>query len=1074
MKDRSIPGVFWKRGKQIVNNGDVDIDEIDYSNNLVRATVIGTYRYEVTINENEGQNDFCSCPYFAEHGYCKHIAAVIEFLAKYGNPIEHLFEGEPKNVLRDIVQNKNAIDWVPETKHSNGLSFLSDIKYTEQDAFKLPNVDESDEPLMLEVTLALGGISHDDYDLDVGRLFIKLRIGSRNDQKFYAIKNIDSFLDDFNQQAIYQTGGKKRFSLNQSNFNDVDKAFLIFLSAHQRDQNFESSQFDKNQYYLIAPENLEATINVAQQVDYFMFLSTNESEYDAVQYLPYDVTSGLFSANVTSDEDGYDLKIDAQFDLELEDDNALLMDDVIYYTDHQTASKIKDILFRYRQNTHHRFGGIGVPMEVDASLHFPIGSERALIDFIKYFQQVGTVIVPDELTISPMEPQFNLDIDNNFIQLGLEFNYQSAEGTTTIHRDDIKEGMARQYLARLNFVGDDDNYSLNVMSGDQMYDFVTRQLPNLRENGVVELSNRLDKILSEMNLANPNINVSEDDGLLSVRFTIDGINENDVDAMLDQLEHNQKPFVQRQDGSIMLVDDSLRKITAVLTQLRAGHDKFEYGEIKIAAAQALSVQAMLDDTADFDEKFKHLAQDLAHPDQFDYPIKAKVQADLRQYQKDGIQWLEMLNEYHFGGILADEMGLGKTVQMIAFLLNNLVSERVNLIVAPASLTYNWQAEFEKFAPSMSVRVVDGSKLERRKIINESNSEVLITSYNSARADIAEYQQLNLEYLVLDEAQFIKNSTSKTNQALRKLTPRNAFALSGTPIENRIEELWAIFEVVMPGLLPSKKAFKHLAPAEVALRVTPFIMRREKKKVLTELPEKVESNLYNELTKEQKAVYLAQLKQMQVKVKGMSGDAFVKNKIEILAGLTRLRQICDTPALYLDEYNSDSGKINQLKEILQQAKDNDRHVLIFSQFTTMLDEIKTELNELGLDSYLLKGDTKPKERLEMVNQFNDGEKSIFLISLKAGGTGLNLTRADMVILVDLWWNPAVEDQATARAHRIGQKNNVDVFRLITKGTIEEQIFKLQEKKRNFVDQVLSGTENKASLSEAEVKEILGIE
>ncbi|MGO3548887.1 MAG: SWIM zinc finger family protein, partial [Paucilactobacillus nenjiangensis] len=230
MKDRSIPGVFWKRGKQIVNNGDVDIDEIDYSNNLVRATVIGTYRYEVTINENEGQNDFCSCPYFAEHGYCKHIAAVIEFLAKYGNPIEHLFEGEPKNVLRDIVQNKNAIDWVPETKHSNGLSFLSDIKYTEQDAFKLPNVDESDEPLMLEVTLALGGISHDDYDLDVGRLFIKLRIGSRNDQKFYAIKNIDSFLDDFNQQAIYQTGGKKRFSLNQSNFNDVDKAFLIFLS----------------------------------------------------------------------------------------------------------------------------------------------------------------------------------------------------------------------------------------------------------------------------------------------------------------------------------------------------------------------------------------------------------------------------------------------------------------------------------------------------------------------------------------------------------------------------------------------------------------------------------------------------------------------------------------------------------------------------------------------------------------------------------------------------------------------------------------------------------------------------
>lgn len=359
------------------------------------------------------------------------------------------------------------------------------------------------------------------------------------------------------------------------------------------------------------------------------------------------------------------------------------------------------------------------------------------------------------------------------------------------------------------------------------------------------------------------------------------------------------------------------------------------------------------------------------------------------------------------------------------------------------------------------------------MIRDSRAQTLITSYNSARSDIEEYVQVTINYLVLDEAQYIKNASTKTNRSLQRLTPHNTFALSGTPIENRAEELWSIFQVVMPGLLPGKREFKRLTADEIAVRVKPFILRRQKKAVLTDLPPLMEANQYNELTKDQKVVYLAQLKQMQAQVEGMTDGGLVKNRMEILAGLTRLRQICDTPALYVDDYQGDSGKMAQLTEILTQAHENGRHVLIFSQFTKMLTIIKRQLTEMGMETFTLEGSTKPRDRVTMVNRFNRGEKDMFLISLKAGGTGLNLTGADLVVLVDLWWNPAVEDQATARAHRIGQTKQVEVFRLITKGTIEEQIYKLQGQKRDFVDRVLSGTDNKGSLTNNDIRQILGI-
>ena len=432
----------------------------------------------------------------------------------------------------------------------------------------------------------------------------------------------------------------------------------------------------------------------------------------------------------------------------------------------------------------------------------------------------------------------------------------------------------------------------------------------------------------------------------------------------------------------------------------------------------------------------------------------------------------MLDHYGFGGILADDMGLGKTLQAISFLSTKLTDNKNVLILAPSSLVYNWQEEFAKFTPYLDVAVVYGSKSTRDSLIAEQH-QVMITSYTAFRQDVEEYERLSFDYLILDEAQVMKNDQTKIAQHLRKFEVKNTFALSGTPIENHLGELWSIFQIVLPGLLPSKKEFLKMPTDLVSRYIQPFIMRRKKEDVLQELPELTEVVYRNDLVNSQKAIYLAQLQQMQERVLHATDEELNRNKIEILSGLMRLRQICDTPALFLESYQGDSGKLDSLRELLEQIHSSNHRVLIFSQFRGMLDLIEQELHHLGMKAFKITGSTPAKERQEMTMAFNGGEKDAFLISLKAGGVGLNLTGADTVILVDLWWNPAVEAQAIGRAHRIGQERKVEVYRMITRGTIEEKIQELQDNKKNLISTILDGTESRSSLSMAEIREILGI-
>ncbi|MHB9095163.1 MAG: DEAD/DEAH box helicase, partial [Eubacteriales bacterium] len=487
--------------------------------------------------------------------------------------------------------------------------------------------------------------------------------------------------------------------------------------------------------------------------------------------------------------------------------------------------------------------------------------------------------------------------------------------------------------------------------------------------------------------------------------------------------------------------------------------------------------------------FKHLVQSIQEPQDLEYQAPEGLQNLLREYQKTGFRWLKTLASHGLGGILADEMGLGKTLQVIAFILSEKgPGQPPALVIVPTSLIFNWYEEVQKFAPTLKVVVVSGTPHERRGKFKEINgADMVVTSYPLIRRDIDMYKDIEFSYCFLDEAQHIKNPNTINAKSVQQLKARNYFALTGTPIENSLTELWSIFNFIMPGFLLTHTAFqkKYELPiargedpnilTEFSRHVQPFILRRLKKDVLKELPDKIETKLMAEMTKEQGKIYLAFLKQAQGEILQEIGTAgFEKSRIKILAVLTRLRQICCHPGLFVNNYTGESGKMQLLQEVMEDTLASGHRILLFSQFTTMLKIIREYLFAHNIGYFYLDGSTRAEQRQEMVRSFNEGEGKVFLISLKAGGTGLNLTGADMVIHFDPWWNPAVEAQAADRTHRIGQKNVVQVFKLITRGTIEEKIFALQQKKKELIDSVIRPGETFLSkLTEEELKAIFDI-
>ncbi|EKD52316.1 MAG: hypothetical protein ACD_62C00058G0002 [uncultured bacterium] len=450
-------------------------------------------------------------------------------------------------------------------------------------------------------------------------------------------------------------------------------------------------------------------------------------------------------------------------------------------------------------------------------------------------------------------------------------------------------------------------------------------------------------------------------------------------------------------------------------------------------------------------------------------LSADFKGDLRVYQQEGVNWLHFLKRFGFGGILADDMGLGKTIQTIAFINQERQTKKLpSLVVCPTSVVENWIRECTRFAPQMKVVALVGKN--RSSIFKEAeNNDIVITSYPLIQRDLDEYSKRNWYYLIMDEAQKVKNHRTKTHEAFCQIKAKYKLALSGTPIENRLMELWSIFQIVMPGFLMSQTGFKRYwaqpiekgnnqdRRTELKQKLMPFILRRTKDQVLKELPAKTETLHYCELTEKQKLLYreIAEYSKSEI-FKNIDSKGVEKSYFSILTALLRLRQICCHPSLVNKDMNApfdESGKIQELFPFLEEVIDEGHRILLFSQFVEMLQIIQTGINQFGWQSVYLDGSTK--NRQAVIDEFQENEDNkIFLLSLKAGGVGINLTGADYVIHFDPWWNPAVENQATDRAHRIGQEKPVFVYRMITRETIEEKIHNMQQRKKELADSLIT--------------------
>ena len=567
----------------------------------------------------------------------------------------------------------------------------------------------------------------------------------------------------------------------------------------------------------------------------------------------------------------------------------------------------------------------------------------------------------------------------------------------------------------------------------------------------------------------------ESSNLLDISFETEGMTPDDLKQLMKELEKNQ-PYYRLSNGQIVnLKDPSFQSLKRAKESLDIDDKEFE-SDMSISVFQGMS--ALEEESITQGSRFKDLVQRLLEPADLEFELPKGLKADMRPYQVTGYKWLRSLDHYGFGGVLADDMGLGKTIQTIAFVLAKYEEKKGKyLIVCPSSVIYNWKHEWAKFAPDVETIVISGNKEEReaqKKRALDLEIPVWITSYPLIQRDGDLYGDESFTTIVLDESQNVKNSSAKTTQAVKALTAETKIALSGTPIENHLGELWSLFSIIQPGLFRGRKQFQAMDQEKIAAKIKPFVLRRLKRDVLHDLPEKTETTEYIELSDEQKKLYVAQHAAIKQEIKQMvDSDTLQTNRIKVLAGMTRLRQICCDPKLIMPNYDGISSKLERLMEYLEEARENGKRVVLFSQFTSMLKIIRERLDAQGRSYHYLDGQTKNEDRLTLTTRFNTGEKDLFLISLKAGGTGLNLTGGDTVILYDSWWNPAIEDQAADRVHRFGQKKSVQVVRFITTGTIEERINDLQEKKRELIDSVITKGNNQTlnSLSAEEVLTLL---
>ena len=659
------------------------------------------------------------------------------------------------------------------------------------------------------------------------------------------------------------------------------------------------------------------------------------------------------------------------------------------------------------------------------------------------------------LISSLIKPEFYFTKVNDEIYCKVDINYAIGKITLlkdinklSFIRDNIYEEKIVMEMEKLKFIRDDNKFKF-IGEDEDIYNLLSIRFKELLKEGKVYLTKDFKDIRLIKGKDLEYSFIEEDEGYY---FKVKGFTLKELNSALYDMKNKKGFYKTKNNNYLDLKDKTVIRILNILDSLDISDDNITIDKNNMLYInESLKNQGTAFDKGE--ETIKEIDKGLSNRKQREVPDD--LNAKLRNYQVEGFNWLNEIANLKVGGILADEMGLGKTIQIIAFLLSQ--KGKKSIVITPTSLIYNWRDEFNKFAPSLKVGIIHGDK-KNRVVMMEKDFDVIVTTYGLIKNDYEYYKEKEFDFCIIDEAQNIKNSKAQNTKYVKAIKVSCRIALSGTPMENNLMELWSIFDYIMPGYLLSEAKFKEKYLKEdmydeLKELIKPFILRRLKKDVIQELPNKIEKKFMVEMGKTQKSVYQSYIKEVRQKL--YSGE---DNKITVFSYLTNLRQLCLDPALILDEYEGRSAKIEAALNIVNGAISENRKVLIFSQFTSVLKKLGGELSSKSIGYLYLDGSTKANKRVKMVNEFNESEDlKIFLISLKAGGTGLNLTSSDLVLHFDPWWNPAIEDQATDRAHRIGQQNIVEVIKLIAKNSVEENIIRLQEDKRELINKVINGEE-----------------
>lgn len=666
------------------------------------------------------------------------------------------------------------------------------------------------------------------------------------------------------------------------------------------------------------------------------------------------------------------------------------------------------------------------------------------------------------------------DLDDIYCYITLFYGQEKVDffSKNNSHlRNKEKERQIISALERLKFIKREDKF-LFIGDDYDLYHFLKEGTHILKEFGSIEFAKDFDKG-TLYNSRDIKGDISFVDKQILFKYDFPFLDSLEFENLFDSFKNNEPFYKTKNNSFIDLTDEKVREFLNMAMVLNM--DGFNKGYIQIDENKGIYLfnkLKKLNIEVSGEEILNRLYNEFESVKKDAIKIPKNLNATLRLYQEFGVKWLLNIAKLGFGGVLADDMGLGKTIQIIAFLLLEKEKKKKSLIVVPTSLIYNWIDEFKKFAPSLNIGVIYGETKKRENILNNENDyDVLLTTYGTLKMDYSFYKEKEFDYFIIDEAQTIKNPKAQITKCVKNISSKVRFALTGTPVENTLVDLWSIFDFLMPGYLKTKEEFDERFRGSENLKelkdlISPFILRREKQKVLEELPEKLEKKVVINMAKEQKLIYNSYVKTIK--------EAMKANKGSLFSHLTKLRLLCLDLSLVLKDYKGGSSKIDVLMDIVKENIKNNRKILIFSQFTKALDIIKIHLENLDINYSYLDGKMSSKERLKKVKEFNEKEDSkVFLISLKTGGTGLNLTSANLVIHFDPWWNPSVENQATDRAYRIGQESNVEVLKLICKGTIEEKIVNLQDDKNSIIDSILDENIMNKNLNNLTKEDILNI-